>query len=92
MKYYYYRNKNHHRKVNYIKKPRVIKGMERLISCNNKIEIKYIKLIVCLIGSNFNTIPKMILLSKNYCSDLWNSWANNLEELFFLLSNEADRR
>ena len=66
--------------------------MEGLISCNNKIEIKYLKSILCLFGSNFNTIPKMIQSSKNYCLDLWNSWANSLEELFFLLSNEADRR
>jgi hypothetical protein len=66
--------------------------MERLISCNNKIEIKYIKFILCLFGSNFNTIPKIIQLSKNYYLDLWNSWANSLEELFFLLSNEADRK
>ena len=65
--------------------------MERLISCNNKIEIKYIKFILFLFRSNFNTLPK-IQLSKNYYSDLWNSWANGLEELLFLLSNEADRK
>ena len=66
--------------------------MERLISCNNKIKIKYIKFILFLFYSNFNTLPKIIQLSKNYYLDLWNSWANSLEELFFLLSNEADRK
>jgi hypothetical protein len=66
--------------------------MEGLISCNNKIELKYIKFIICLFGPNFNIIPKIIQSSKNYYLDLWNSWANNLEELFFLLSNEADRK
>ena len=66
--------------------------MERLISCNKKIELKYIQFILSLFGSNFNTIPKIIQLSKNNYLDLWNSWANSLEELFFLLSNEADRR
>ena len=66
--------------------------MERLISCNNKIEIKYIKFILCLFGSDFNNILKIIKLSKKSYLDLWNSWANRLEELFFLLSNEADRK
>jgi hypothetical protein len=66
--------------------------MERLISCNNKIEIKYIKFILCLCSYNFNAIPKIIQLSKNYYLDRWNSWANNLEELFFILYNEADRK
>ena len=66
--------------------------MEGLISYNNKIELKYIKFIFCLFASNFNTIPKIIQSSKNYYLDLWNSWANSLEELFFLLSNEADRK
>jgi hypothetical protein len=47
---------------------------------------------LCLFGSSFTTIPKMIQSSKNYCLDLWNNLANSLEELFFLLSNEADRR
>jgi hypothetical protein len=65
--------------------------MERLISCNNKIEIKYMKFILDLFGSDFN-ILKIIKLSKKSYLDLWNSWANRLEELFFLLSNEADRK
>jgi hypothetical protein len=67
--------------------------MERLISCNNKIEIKYIKFILYLFTYNFSTTSKIIIqLSKNYYFDLWNSWANNLEELFFILYNEADRK
>jgi hypothetical protein len=66
--------------------------MERLFSCNNKIELKYLKFILGIFGSNYNTIPKIIQSSKNYYLDLWNSWANSLEELFFLLSNEADRK
>jgi hypothetical protein len=66
--------------------------MEKLISFNKKIEIKYIKFILFLFCSNFNTLPKIIQLSKNYYLDLWNNWASSLEELFFLLSNEADRK
>jgi len=66
--------------------------MERLISHNKKIEIKYIKFILFLFCSNFNTLPKIIKLSKNYYLDVWNSWVNGLEELFSLLSNEADTK
>jgi hypothetical protein len=50
------------------------------------------KFILGLFGSNFNNILKIIKLSKKYYLDLWNSWANRLVELFFLLSNEADRK
>ena len=57
-----------------------------------KIRRKYIKFIPSLFTSKFNNIPKILQLLKNYYLDLWNSWANNLEELFFLLSNEADRK
>ena len=64
--------------------------MVRIISGNNQIEIKYI--ILFLFSSNFNNIPSIIQLSKNYILDLWNSWANSLEELFFILYNEADRK
>ena len=64
--------------------------MVRVISGNNQIEIKNI--ILFLFSSNFNNIPSIIQLSKNYILDLWNSWANSLEELFFILYNEADRK
>ena len=64
--------------------------MVRIISGNNHIEIKNI--ILFLFSSNFNNIPSIIQLSKNYNLDLWNSWANRLEELFFILYNEADRK
>ena len=64
--------------------------MVRIISGNNQIEIKNI--ILFLFSSNFNNIPSIIQLSKNYILDLWNSWANSLEELFFILYNEADRK
>jgi hypothetical protein len=64
--------------------------MVRIISGNNLIEIKYI--ILFLFSSNFNNIPSIIQLSKNYILDLWKSWANSLEELFFILYNEADRK
>ena len=64
--------------------------MVRIISGNNQIEIKYI--ILFLFSSNFNNIPSIIQLSKNYILDLWNSWANSLEELFFILYSEADRK
>ena len=50
------------------------------------------KFILGLFGSDFNNILKIIKLSKKSYLDLWNSWANRLEELFFLLSNEADRK
>jgi hypothetical protein len=66
--------------------------MVRIISGNNQIEIKYIKFILFLFSSNFNKIPGIIQLPKNYILDLWNSWANSLEELFFILYNEADRK
>jgi len=64
--------------------------MVRIISGNNQIEIKNI--ILFLFSSNFNNIPSIIQLSKNYILDLWNSWADSLEELFFILYNEADRK
>jgi hypothetical protein len=64
--------------------------MVRIISDNNQIEIKNI--ILFLFSSNFNNIPSIIQLSKNYILDLWNSWTNTLEELFFILYNEADRK
>jgi len=64
--------------------------MVRIISGNNQIEIKNI--ILFLFSSNFNNIPSIIQLSKNYILDLWKSWANSLEELFFILYNEADRK
>ena len=62
-----------------------------LFSSNRKIErIKYRKLL-CFFNLNIlRNINRIIHLTKNYCLDLWNSWANNLEEVFFLLSNEAD--
>lgn len=59
--------------------------MDRITSGNNQIEIKYIKFILFLFSSNFNNIPRIIQLSKNYILDLWNSWANSLEELFYIL-------
>lgn len=64
--------------------------MVRIISGNNHIEIKNI--ILFLFSSNFNNIPSIIQLSKNYILDLLNSWADSLEELFFILYNEADRK
>jgi len=64
--------------------------MVRIISGNNQIEIKNI--ILFLFSSNFNNIPSIIQLSKNYILDLLNSWADSLEELFFILYNEADRK
>ncbi len=64
--------------------------MVRIFSGNNQIEIKYI--ILFLFSCNFNNIPSIIQLSKNYILDRWNSWADSLEELFFILYNEADRK
>ncbi len=64
--------------------------MVRIISGNNQIEIKNI--ILFLFSCNFNNIPSIIQLSKNYILDRWNSWADSLEELFFILYNEADRK
>ena len=64
--------------------------MAVLFSSNRKVEIKFI---VCFFNPiNIRNITRVIHLSKNYCLDLWNSWANNLEEVLFLLSNEADRK
>ena len=67
--------------------------MEVLFSSTRKIEIKYRRFILCFFHpNNIKNIPRIIHLSKNYYLDLWNSWANNLEEVLFLLSNEADRK
>ena len=68
--------------------------MEVLFSSNRKIErIKYRRFTLCFFNpNNIKNITRVIHVSKNYCLDLWNSWANNLEEVLFLLSNEADRK
>ena len=67
--------------------------MEVLFSSTRKIEIKYRRFILCFFQpNNIKNITRIIHLSKNYYLDLWNSWANNLEEVLFLLSNEADRK
>ena len=65
-----------------------------LFSSNRKIErIKCRRFTLCFFNPNKpRNITRIIHLTKNYCLDLWNSWANNLEEVLFLLSNEADRK
>jgi hypothetical protein len=67
--------------------------MEVLFSSNRKIEIKYRRFTLYYFNpNNIKNITRVIHLSKNYFLDLWNSWANNLYEVLFLLSNEADRK
>ena len=66
--------------------------MAVLFSSNRKIEIKYRNILCFFNPNNIRNITGVIHVSKNYCLDLWNSWANNLEEVLFLLSNEADRK
>ena len=62
--------------------------MAVLFSSNRKVENK--RFIACFFNPiNIRNIIRVIHLSKNYYLDLWNSWANNLEEVLFLLSNEA---
>ena len=68
--------------------------MAVLFSSNRKVErIKYRRFIGCFFNpDNLRNIIRIIHLTKNYYLDLWNSWANNLEEVLFLLSNEEDRK
>src|SRR5215212_3827002 len=67
--------------------------LEQLISYHMIVENRDGKFIrYSMYDDDINYIPAIIKLLKNHYSNIWNSWANRLAEIFLLLSDDEDRK
>jgi hypothetical protein len=52
------------------------------------VETNYKKFILPSKNKENNNSPKIVILLKNHYSNIWNSWANRLAQIFLLLSKD----
>jgi len=62
--------------------------MKNSMPDNKIVETNYREFIPPSKNKKNTIIPKIVILLKNHYSNIWNSWANRLAEIFLLLSKD----
>jgi hypothetical protein len=62
--------------------------MKNSMPDNKIVETNYRKIIPPSQNKENTIIPNIVILLKNNYSNIWNSWANRLAEIFLLLSKD----
>jgi hypothetical protein len=62
--------------------------MKNSLPDNKIVETNYRKIIPPSQNKENTIIPNIVILLKNNYSNIWNSWANRLAEIFLLLSKD----
>ena len=62
--------------------------MKNSMPDNKIVETNYREFIPPFKNKKNTIIPKIVILLKNHYSNIWNSWANRLAEIFLLLSKD----
>jgi hypothetical protein len=62
--------------------------MKNSMPDNKIVETNYKKFIPPFQNKENTIIPNIVILLKNDYSNIWNSWANRLAEIFLLLSKD----